>query len=210
MSTMSTVGAELGTLGKAEVVDGMYTYSQHFKNGMTSKFDDFKTHTLDLALIAFAEPEPGVSKRSELSKQVRGRELLKLPIAGVYALMSLLCIIVFAALHYPSIYAPLAYAKSKDKVIEWRVVERALEYKTAATTKIADTYTVAKSTPAGQQAMEKMSAALTATVQAYESAANSALAAKSADAADKLRGKIGAELLKLRGQRGPPASILPQ
>lgn len=140
MSKMSTVSEELGTLRKEDVIEGMYQYYQVWKNGMQNKFVEFKTHTLDLAVTAFADQEPGTSRRSQLSKQVNGRELLKLPLAGVYALFCLLCLAVFAALHYPSLYGPIVVSKSKQKLVEWKVADRALEIKAAAMVRIGEAY----------------------------------------------------------------------
>ena len=113
---MSKVTDELTALEATDVSDGLYEYSLSYKESMRSKFADFKEHTLDLALVTFADPEEGVSRRSALAKTVSGKELLKLPLAGVYALLALLCIIMFSVVHFPRKYAPIAYAKTKEKV----------------------------------------------------------------------------------------------
>ena len=57
-----------------------------------------------------------MGRRSAIAKTIKGKELLKLPLAGVYALLALLCFVMFSVVHYPRKYAPIVYAKTKEKV----------------------------------------------------------------------------------------------
>jgi len=209
MGTMSTVGKELSTLQADDVSDGLYEYAQQYKTSMLTNFGDFKGHALDLGVVAFADEPEGGSRRSALSKAVSGRELVKLPIAGIYAVLALLFVVMFGVVHLPKKYGPIAYAKAKDKMVEYKVYEKMAEAKSAAVEKIRPTLAQAKESPQLAMVQEKLKVAQEKAGSAYAAAASSAAAAKMAEYSEQLRGKIGSELVKLREQRRS-TDVLPQ
>ncbi|KAL3924979.1 MAG: hypothetical protein SGPRY_003763 [Prymnesium sp.] len=118
IGTMNKVSGELSSLQAVDVSDGLFEWAQQSKSTARSKLLGFKDHLIDLAVAMFADEErkEGESRVMTLRRTVNGRELLKLPLAGMHALFALLFILLFAVLHVPRKYGPICYAYSKNKV----------------------------------------------------------------------------------------------
>jgi len=136
-------------------------------------------------------------------KQAEWRKLGALPLAAMYAIVSLLCACIFAAIYYPRKFAPVLLGKAQDKLIEYRVSERISTAVATLQTHAVSAYTAAARSSIGVKATEAASVGLTKASGAYRTAVDhpmvSSLAAKGADATSQMRSKVAAELIKLRG-----------
>jgi len=199
IGAMSTVGEQIGSLKPTDWSDGLYELSMRMKGNMKSSFVDSKHHVLDLAVVATSERAEGESTARAVYRASSAKQLLKMPLAAVYALMCLVCMVVFASVHYPLKYYPVVLKTVKAKAIEYQVAAKAKGAFGVVKGKLVEGYGTAAASSYGVAAAEKLSVASKHATAAYEVAAGSAIAAKASEAGSKLNENMRAELLKLRG-----------
>lgn len=205
--TVGEASSTLSTLNSDEVSDGMLELSKRCKNDMKSSFDTFKTHALDVAVVATSTPPSADERAWKLAlKQTEWRKLAQLPLAALYAIFALACLCAFAVIYYPKQYGPQLYSKAKEKLIEYQVQEKAeiagafiqvhanSAYSAAANSQIA--------AKAAEQAAKAAEAATEAAKKAAENPAVAAAAAKAAEAAEIARQKVAEKLVELKGSEG--------
>lgn len=185
----------------------MWELSNQSMGLMRESFATFKTHALDLAIVASTDP-PTENQRAwrVAMKQAEWRKLGALPLAAMYAIVSMLCACIFAAIYYPKKFAPVLMGKAQDKLIEYRVSERISTAAGILQTHAVAAYATASRSSIGVKAAEAASVGITKASGAYRTAVDhpmvSSLVAKGADATSQVRTKVAAELIKLRGD-GP-------
>ncbi|KAL1522785.1 hypothetical protein AB1Y20_017757 [Prymnesium parvum] len=118
MGTMSKVTGELSTLETNDVSDGLFAYAKQSKDAARANLMDFKDHILDIGVVLFSDEcrENGLSRRAALRQTISGKKILKLPAAGLCALLALVFIVLFSVLHFPRKYVPIGYSYTKAKV----------------------------------------------------------------------------------------------
>ena len=206
--TVSAAGEHLSTLNSDEVSDGMLELSRRCKNDAVASFDTFKTHALDVAVVATSAPASADEKAWKLAlKQTEWRKLAQLPLAAMYALFALFAVCAFAVIYYPKQYGPQLYDKAKTKVIEWQVVEKAEVAGVFIKTHASTAYTVAANSGVAAKGAEVASKAAESASEAVAKAtANPAVAgalAKASETAELARAKVAEKLVELKGGAAP-------
>ena len=103
MDTMTDVGSRVGTLAPDDVSDGMFELSRRCSRTMKQTFGAFKDHALDLAITATTEPTIGSEQTAvwrRVSRKTEWRKLIQLPVAALYAMLTLLCVVTFAMIYF--------------------------------------------------------------------------------------------------------------
>ena len=105
IDTIDTVTGVVGNIGSSEVSDGMLELSRRRTDDMRASFNTFKDHSLDLAITACADDTEGRGRLRKVAAEAQWRKLLAGPFAAAYALMALLCLMMYAAVYFPKLYA---------------------------------------------------------------------------------------------------------
>jgi hypothetical protein len=209
LGTVSNVGNQLSTLETSDVSDGMLELSKTCTSSMKSSFSTFKEHALDLAITASSDSTADEGRLRTVYRQSEFVKLVQLPLAGMYAIAALLCLITFAAIYFPKLYAPVLINKARTKFIEWHVAERASEVSSSVVDYSSRAYTAAASSQIAAKATETASVGYAKAAEAYTTVASNpavvAVSAKSGEAASQVRAKLSTELQKMRGNS--PSSL---
>jgi len=209
MDTLSDVGSRVGGLGSDDVSDGMYELSRRCGSTMKSSLIAFKEHALDIAIAATSDPPPDQQQVGAVRRAYNKAEMAKLgqlPMALLFAILTLFCTVAFAVIHFPKKYAPALLDKAKAKAIEYKVYDGAK----AAASSLKQASTSAYYS-ASEAAAPHLAKGMEKAAELYEKAAStiasspvaSAALEKSLVATSQVRARIAAELLKLKD---PPRS----
>ena len=173
---------------------------------MKQSFGSFKEHALDLAITATKEPAIGseqVAIWQRVSRKTEWRKLIQLPVAALYAVLTLVCMVTFAVIYYPKLYVPVLYEKAKAKFVEYEVADHAAKLKEKST----EVYKVARDSELAAKGSEYLEKGAThvsemcerANVAITNSAVANAIVENSAAATSAIRSKVASELVKLKG-----------
>jgi hypothetical protein len=217
MDTMTSVGSSVGTLDPDDVSDGMYELGRRNKANMKESWSTFKEHALDIAITA-TSPAAAGSEQLGVVRRVggvmEGKKLAQLPLAALYAMLTLMCMVAFAAIYYPKMYAPVLFDKAKAKLVEYKVAEKAASAATKLKDKSLEAYEVAKSSDLAAKGSDYLAKGKEKTSEAYEkanvalsnSAVANAIAEKTSNATSVVRSKVAAKLVELKGGVPPVES----
>ena len=209
LGTMGTVGEELSALESEQVSDGMYELSKRFQKSTQESWQSFSAHALDVALVATSEEAPAEGRLRGLVAATSVKKLALLPLAGVYAIVALLCLMSFACIYYPKMYAPVIIDKARSKFLEYEVSKRAQEAKEKIVEVSTDVYAKAAASQVGEKSKEAIGVVSAKATEVYSTVAAQpvvqAVAAKSGEAASQLRAKIADELVKAKAAQ--PAAV---
>jgi len=202
VDTITEASLKVGSLAPEEWSDGMYEISRRSSSSMKSSWSTFSTHALDLAIIVTTEQAPEQSKWKELKQQAEGKKLAMLPVAAFYAVVTAVCLIIFATIYYPKLYGPKLYQLAKAKLVEYKITEHASTAATALAAKSTEAYTAARSSTVTAKGLDYLSKAGEQASAAYQAASSAPavvkLAEKSSEIAEKGRAKIAEKLVALR------------
>ena len=186
----------------------MLELSKQCNASMKQSFAVFKEHALDVAIVASGETAPEGGRLRSVMRQAELKKLAQLPLAGLYAVAALLCLITFAAIYFPKLYGPVLLDKARTKFIEWHVAEKAAVAKEAIVDASSKAYTAASSSELAAKGVEYVHAGYGKAAEAYSSVAAvpavQAMTVKGDEAMGQLRSKLSTELHKLRGAPEEP------
>jgi len=209
LGTMGTVGEELSTLESEQVGEGMFELSKRFQQSTKESWQTFSEHALDVALVATSAEAPDDGRLRGVLKATSVKKLACLPLAGVYAIVALLCLMSFACIYYPKMYAPVLIDKARNKFLEYEVASRAQAAKERIVDVSTEVYTKAAASQLGEKSKEAMEVVTAKATEVYSTVASQpvvqAVAAKSGEAASQLRAKIADELVKAKAAQ--PAAV---
>jgi hypothetical protein len=194
-----------------DVSDGMFELSKKCSKHMQESFCGFKEHALDLAVTACRDPPPEKRTWRVVAQQTDWKKLVQLPLAGLYAVMAFLCLTAFAVIYYPKQYGPLVYDKTKSKLTEWQVADRAEKARSTAEDYLSQTYSAAASSDIAAKIAEKGTAAAAAAGEAFTAASANPVveqvATKTGEAAAQLRSTLAEKLNELKGAQENTADV---
>ena len=104
IDTIETVTGVVGNIGSSEVSDGMLELSRRRTEDMRTSFSVFKDHSLDLAITACGDDTEGRGRLRRVAAEAQWRKLLAGPFAAAYAIMALVCLMMYAAVYFPKLY----------------------------------------------------------------------------------------------------------
>lgn len=199
------VGGRLATLGTSEVRDGMWTLARRYADDSKGRLESFKEHALDLAQTATSPAPEGSSVIGSLRKEVRWGQVAQLPIGALYALLAVIFLTVFAAVHFPQKYLPIGVAYTKKKLVEYKVQEKSTAAALALKTHAQTAFKAAADSPQAAKALETAHSVRIKVHGAVTSAATGAVGAK----ADALRLNLGEKLSQMRQKEPTAATATP-
>lgn len=199
------VSGRLSTLGTSEVRDGMWTLAQRYADDSKVRLESFKEHALDLAQTATSPAPDGGSVVGALRKEVRWGQVAQLPLGALYAMLALLFLTVFAAVHYPQKYLPIGIAYTKKKLVEFKVQEKSTAAALALKTHAQTAFKAAAESPQAAKALETANSVRVKVHGAVTSAAAGQVGAK----AEALRLNLGEKLSQMRQKEPTTATATP-
>ena len=208
IGTIKATGEQLGSLESTDVSDGMFELSKQYTKSAKDSFAEFKEHALDGAVVITAAEAPEEGRWRTVAKQTDWRKVAQLPMAAIYAIIALVCVVTFAAVYYPKMYGPVLLGKAKAKFIEWQVAEKVGVAKEAIVDASSKAYTAAASSDLAAKGTEALAVGREKAATAYTTVMAQpvvqAATTKSGAVAEQLRAKVADELVKLRAE--PTAS----
>lgn len=203
LGTVSEVGEKVSSLEATDVSDGMMELSKRCTKDCKESWLTFKDHAFDLAITATSDAPGDQGRLRRAAQQAEWRKLAGLPLAAMYCVFAMCCLCAFAVIYYPKMYAPALYNKCKTKFLEYGVDQKAIAAAAIAKSKAKLAYDTAANSEIAAKSAETIGTAYT-TVVTHPTVA--ATASRVGEVTDDLRSKLASKLVEIKGGRAEVAA----